>query len=69
MLANKIVLTFQLLLQEVTAGPIIDSLAELEADVCFLPSQLGFVEGSFGRRKFLEDCDGLGDISLVVMVT
>ena len=67
MLLSRILETsFLLLLQEVTAGPITGSPLDLEADQCFLPFKLGFLKGSFGRRKFLEDCDGLGKILLVV---
>ena len=68
MLPSRIVITsFILFLQELTAGPIdANPFEDIEDDQCLLPFKLGFVKGSFGRRKFLEDCDGLGKILLVV---
>ena len=68
MLPSRIVLTScLLLLQELTAGPLTGSpfdVTQVGADECFLPFKLGFVKGSFGKRKFLEDCDGIGEIFL-----
>ena len=68
MLPSRIVLTSSLLLlPEVTAGPLTDSpfsVLEAKADECFLPSKLGFLKGSVGKRKFLEDCESIGDIFL-----